>query len=243
MWSVLISMAPLPFSTGTALAMLGEATNSCAFWMLMLRAFESKWMRVRSRLVSVGAPPLDVLSNGRSVRASDADFTVMVARTGGLSAMARRGQLQIGGVEGVATLSQGQVLHTKTGGSGVIEGVSDSLLLDVEWPDEEVTRLDRVDVNGVTDPFAIVTIGEGPEAVKVRADEDGRFSAEVGLAEGVNTVPIRVRDVAGREATRTQTVRRDSTAPVIQSAEAYGADRAGCAPSVHLPRNRCWMLY
>ena len=97
--------------------------------------------------------------------------------------------------------------------------VSDNLLLDVEWPEEEVTRLARVDVSGVTDPFATVTIGEGSEAVRVRADEAGRFVAEVDLAEGVNTVPITVRDVAGREATRIQTVRRDSTAPVIQSAE------------------------
>ena len=89
----------------------------------------------------------------------------------------------------------------------------------MDWPEAEVTRLARVDVNGVTDPFATVTVGEGPEAVKVRADEDGRFSVEVGLAEGINMVPIKVRDVAGREVVRTQTVRRDSTAPVIEAAE------------------------
>ena len=210
--------AALQYGNGAQL-MLGEATT--------MRVLDADAQGVRIEMdegtvtarVRAGAPPLDVLSNGRSVRASDADFTVMVARTGGLSAMARRGQLQVRGVEGADTLREGQMLHTKTGGLGVVDALSDSLLLDVEWPDEEVTRLDRVEVNGVTDPFATVTIGEGPGVVRVRADEDGRFSAEVGLAEGVNTVPITVRDVAGREATRTQTVRRDSTAPVIQSAE------------------------
>ena len=111
----------------------------------------------------------------------------------------------------------GEALHTNGGRGSVIGAVSDSLLLD--WPEAEVTRLARVDVNGVTDPFATVTVGEGTEAVKVRADEDGRFSVEVGLAEGINTVPIKVRDVAGREVVRTQTVRRDSTAPDIEAAE------------------------
>ena len=169
--------------------------------------------------VREGAPPLDVLSNGRSVRASDADFTVMVARTGGFSAMARRGQIEVDGLDGAERLQAGQAVHSDGTGAGIVGPVSDNLLLDVEWPENEVTTLSNVDVNGVTDPFATVTVGEGPQAVKVRADEAGRFSVEIELAEGANTVPIMVRDVAGREAKSVQTVRRDSTAPVIQSAE------------------------
>jgi hypothetical protein len=41
----------------------------------------------------------------------------------------------------------------------------------------------------------------------------------VPLAEGVNDIELKVRDVAGREATRRQELNRDSTAPVIQAAE------------------------
>ena len=210
--------AALQYGTGAQL-MLGESTT-----MRVLDA-DSKGVRVEmdegtvTARVRAGAPPLDVMSKGRSVRASDADFTVMVGRQGELSALAQRGQLKVSGIAGADGLVAGEALHTNGGRGSVIGAVSDSLLLDVDWPEAEVTRLARVDVNGVTDPFATVTVGEGPESVKVRADEDGRFSVEVGLAEGINTVPIKVRDVAGREVVRTQTVRRDSTAPVIEAAE------------------------
>ena len=210
--------AALQYGSGAQL-MLGESTT-----MRVLDA-DSKGVRVEldegtvTARVRAGAPPLDVMSKGRSVRASDADFTVMVGRTGELSALAQRGELRVAGFNGAERLASGEVLHTNKGRGSVIGAVTDSLLLDVDWPEAEVTRLARVDVNGVTDPFATVTVGEGPESVKVRADEDGRFSVQVGLAEGINTVPIRVRDVAGRERVRTETVRRDSTAPVIEAAE------------------------
>lgn len=210
--------AALQYGNGAQL-MLGEATT--------MRVLDADGSGVRIEVdegtltarVRAGAPPLDVLSNGRSVRASDADFTMMVSRTGGFSTMARRGLIDVRGVNGTARLAAGQVLHTDSNGAGFVGPVSDSLLLDVEWPEDEVTRLPTVAVAGVTDPFATVTVGEGEGAVKVRAGEDGRFEAQVGLAEGVNSVPITVRDVAGREATMIQTVRRDSTAPVMQSAE------------------------
>jgi len=210
--------AALQYGNGAQL-MLGDSTV-----MRVLDA-DSKGVRIEmdegtvTARVRSGAPPLDVVSHGRSVRATDADFTVMVSQSGGLSAMAQRGQLEVQGVEGVNRLSQGRALHTNTAGAGLTLPVSDSLLLDVEWPEAEITRLAEVEVTGTTDPFATVTLGEGEGAVRVRADEDGRFSALVGLAEGVNTVAITVRDVAGREAKRIETVRRDSTAPVIQSAE------------------------
>lgn len=210
--------AALQYGNGAQL-MLGDATT-----MRVLDA-DSTGVRIEmdegtvTARVRQGAPPLDVLSNGRSVRASDADFTVMVSRDGGMSALAQRGQVAVRGIAGTPGLSEGQVLHTIGDGGKLVGSVSDSLLLDVEWPEEEVTRLAEVDVSGVTDPFAVVTVGTGAGAVRVRADQEGRFSAEVALAEGVNTVPITVRDVSGREVTRTQTVRRDSTAPVIQSAE------------------------
>ena len=74
-------------------------------------------------------------------------------------------------------------------------------------------------MTGTTDPYATVTLGEGPDAVRVRADRDGRFRATVPLSEGVNDIELKVRDVSGREATRQQAVNRDSTAPVIEAAE------------------------
>jgi len=169
--------------------------------------------------VRQGAPPLDIVSKSRTIRATDADFTVMVSRRGGLSTMAQRGQISVSGLGGTQTLKAGLAAHSDSQNRLAIEPVTENLLLDVEWPEEARTRLAEVEVAGQTDPYATVTVGTGPEAVRVRSDRDGRFRATVKLREGENEVTLKVRDVAGREAIKVQKVRRDSTAPVIQAAE------------------------
>jgi len=169
--------------------------------------------------VRQGAPPLDIVTKSRTIRGSDADFTVMVTRDGGFSTMAQRGQISVLGSEGGQSIRSGVAVHSQKGGALLIEPVTENLLLDVEWPEETRTRLSEVEVSGQTDPYATVTVGTGPEAVRVRSDRDGRFRATVKLREGENEVTLKVRDVAGREAIRVQKVRRDSTAPVMQAAE------------------------
>ena len=76
-----------------------------------------------------------------------------------------------------------------------------------------------MELTGRTDPYASVVLGAGAEAIEVRADRDGNFRATVPLKEGTNSVQLTVQDVLGREATQQHTVRRDSTAPVIEAAE------------------------
>jgi len=210
--------AAMQYGAGSQI-MLGESAS--------MRLLEADKSGVRIELdegevtarVREGAPPLDIANRGRTVRATDADFTVMVSRGGGLSATSTRGKLGLSGFDGIRGIVPGQAVHENHLQKPEIRSISESLLLDVEWPVEERTRRSEVEVTGQTNAYATVTVGRGDAAVVVRADRDGRFRATIGLEEGKNEVQLRVRDVSGREATRVQTVRRDSTAPVIQAAE------------------------
>ncbi len=210
--------AALQYGNGGQI-MLGELTS-----MRVLDA-NSRGVRIEmdqgtvTARVRSGAPPLDVVSHGRTVGATDADFAVLVASSGDLSVYAARGTVSFDGTDGLTKIESGEALHASSD-RGIRRGVvTDSLLLDVKPPETMVTRMAEVEVAGQTDPFAMVTVGSGRGAVRVRADEGGRFVVNVALAEGENMVPITVRDVAGREARSVQTVVRDSTAPVIKSAE------------------------
>lgn len=172
-----------------------------------------------SARVRQGATPLNISNRGRAVGATDADFTVMVGRNGPLSVASQRGELRLSGMAEQTALRAGTSVHAELGGTVSLLPINENLLLDVEWPEATKTRESEIEVTGTTDPYATVTLGEGPEAVRVRADRDGRFRATVPLAEGVNDIELKVRDVSGREASRQQALNRDSTAPVIEAAE------------------------
>jgi hypothetical protein len=172
-----------------------------------------------SARVRQGATPLNISNRGRAVGATNADFTVMVGRNGPLSVASKRGNLRLSGMAGQTELRAGGSVHAELGGTVSLMPINENLLLDVEWPEATKTREAEIEVTGTTDPYATVTLGEGPEAVRVRADRDGRFRATVPLAEGVNDIELKVRDVSGREARRQQALNRDSTAPVIEAAE------------------------
>jgi hypothetical protein len=116
-------------------------------------------------------------------------------------------------------VSPNQILRALPREPAVVAVAPENLLLDVEWPEEAKTREGEMELRGRTDPYASVVFGTGADAVRVRADRDGRFRATVALSEGQNDVELRVQDVMGREASQQRTVRRDSTAPVIQAAE------------------------
>ncbi len=209
--------ASLQYGEGASLTLLQNAS------MKVLNADQSG-VRVElqegslSARVRPGMPPLGINNRGRAVTATDADFTVMVDRGGGLSAAARRGNLTLQGFGGQKRLESGTVLRAIPQSEPVIEAATESLLLEVEWPTERDTRSNEMELRGRTDPYASVVFGTGNDAVRVRADRDGNFRATVPLSEGDNDLQLRVRDVLGRESKQERKVRRDSTAPVIESA-------------------------
>jgi hypothetical protein len=172
-----------------------------------------------SARVRPGSPPLSISNRGRAVGATDADFTVMVSRGGPLSVASQRGAVSLQGFPGTDGLGAGSVVHAPDGRPPEFAKITESLLFEVVWPAKPKTREAEVELSGTTDPYATVTLGTGAQAVRVRADRDGRFRATVSLAEGENDIELNVRDVTGRVATQRQSVRRDSTAPVIKAAE------------------------
>jgi hypothetical protein len=208
----------LQYGDGANLMLLSEAT------MTVLSA-DGSGVRVEleegsiSARVRKGMPPLGITNRGRAVNATDADFTVMVDKGGGLSAVTRQGALSLQGFTGATTLAPNQILRAVPQKPAVVAVAPEILLLDVEWPEDEKTREGEMELRGRTDPYASVVFGTGSGAVRVRADRDGRFRATVALSEGQNDVELRVQDVMGREASQQRTVRRDSTAPVIRAAE------------------------
>jgi hypothetical protein len=208
----------LQYGDGANLMLLSEAT------MTVLSA-DGAGVRVEleegsiSARVRAGMPPLGITNRGRAVNATDADFTVLVDKGGGLSAVARQGQLSLQGFSNTETLNTNEVLRAVPQQAPVVAVAPENLLLDVEWPDEPKTRAGEMELRGTTDPYASVVFGNGADAVRVRADRDGRFRATVALSEGQNDVELRVQDVMGREARQQRTVRRDSTAPIIRAAE------------------------
>ena len=172
-----------------------------------------------SARVRQGAAPLNITNRGRSVGATDADFTVMVGHSGPMSVASQRGKVSLTGMGEWAILEPNSSVHTDRENRTTVLPISESLLFDVEWPEKTKTRDSTVEVAGTTDPYATVTLGSGPGAVRVRADRDGRFRATVPLVEGNNDIELQVRDVSGRKATQRQAVNRDTTAPTIEAAE------------------------
>ena len=172
-----------------------------------------------SARVRQGAAPLNISNRGRSVGATDADFTVMVGHQGPMSVVNQRGAVSLTGVADQATVGQNSAIHIGSDNKATTLPIAESLLFEVEWPEQAETKESTVEVTGITDPYATVTLGSGRDAVRVRADRDGRFRADIPLVEGKNDIELKVRDVSGREATRKQALSRDSTAPEIESAE------------------------
>ena len=210
--------AALQYGDGANLMLLSSAT------MRVLNADRSG-VRVElqegtlSARVRPGMAPLGITNRGRAVNATDADFTVMVDSGGSLSAVPTKGELSLQGFGDTTTLQRNQILRAAPQSEAVVAAATESLLLDVEWPQQQKTRDGEMELTGRTDPYASVVLGSGPDAIEVRADRDGNFRATVPLKEGDNAVQLTVQDVLGREATQQQTVRRDSTAPVIEAAE------------------------
>jgi hypothetical protein len=143
----------------------------------------------------------------------------MVDSAGGLSAVTERGGLALAGFGDLEELSAGDVLRAVPNKKAVSAPAPEKLLLDVNWPTTTTTRNAEVVVEGRTDPYAMVIVGEGDQRVQMRADINGRFQASVPLKEGENGLELTVRDVMGREVIQKRKVNRDSTAPIVQGAE------------------------
>ncbi len=178
--------------------------------------------RVTAR-VRPESPALSITSRGRGVSATDADFDVVTGADGALGVESSRGELSLQGFEDVASLSEGSRLSVAPGLPAQAAPIPASLLLEVAWPEQVVTRDAEVALRGQTSPYAAVTLlGADRKATTIRAGSDGRFSASLPLQEGDNPVEVVVEDVMGNRERATWEIQRDTEAPSVNTEVLWG---------------------
>ncbi len=163
--------------------------------------------------VRPGGAALGVVAAEREVTTENAQFTMGVGATDAIGVEVREGQVAVSGVEGVESVGQGERLVATADGPLVQGAIPTRLLLEVQWPGAEATRMEKALIRGSTEPGAEVMAGGEAGAVRTVADEEGRFALEVALEEGENSLKLQARGVTGQEQTAESTLTRDSEAP------------------------------
>lgn len=171
-----------------------------------------------SARVRPGSPSLSVLSQGRDLSASDADFEVVAEADGGLTAQASAGAVTVTGVPGATTLSGGHRLVSLPGQPAALTEVTPDLLLQVEWPGQDPVKVEEVSIKGKTGPYARLDVKVGSQTVATRADASGAFEVQVPVAEGDNPLTVQATDMMGEKNSASGAVKRDSRAPTATSA-------------------------
>lgn len=176
--------------------------------------------RVQAK-IRPGSGPVGISSEGTSVTAEDADFTLVRRDDGTLGIVAERGVLGVGGIPGTEGLAAGQRLVAAPGGTALVSPVSEDLLLTVAWPPAARTRDDATEVRGHTEPNAAVRLGVDGAWVEVKADATGDFVTRVPLTEGSNEIRVEATSVLGSSVAVVHTVVRDTTAPNVSTKIRY----------------------
>jgi hypothetical protein len=207
---------------GRAAITVGEGTELevASDSRVQLSAIEESLARV---LVREGQVVADVKAEARrGVRiAAEHSDAVAETRDGRLHLLSDgKGNVQAAVTRGAATVTaRGKSVSLPAGYQTSIPAgqgpqtpmvLPPSLLLKVKWPPSAKTAKRRQLVQGTTVPGARVKVGN----VFVTADAKGRFRAVVELAEGSNTVRVKVLDAVGREeAQSSPAILLDTTGP------------------------------
>ncbi|MFT5680734.1 MAG: hypothetical protein ACI8RZ_001640 [Myxococcota bacterium] len=178
--------------------------------------------RVSAR-VRPESPTLSITNRGRGVTATDADFTVVTGEDGALGVESSRGELALQGFDDITALVGGSRLSIAPGLQAQTTPIPASLLLEVAWPEQAVTRESEVAIQGQTSPYASITLsGIGDQTATIRAGSDGRFSTSVPLQEGNNAVEVVAVDVMGNRERVTWEILRDTEAPSVNTEVLWG---------------------
>jgi len=179
--------------------------------------------RVRPERTPADAATVSITSRGREVSAADADFTVVAGDDGSLGVESSRGSVALQGFDDVVSLAEGSRLAAAPGQQAQTTPIPAALLLEVSWPEQELTRASQVPLQGITTPFAMVTLrGAGAHSTRVRAGEDGRFTVSLPLEEGENPIEVAVQDVMGNRTQETHALTRDTEAPAVNTEVDWG---------------------
>ncbi|MDP2311401.1 MAG: FecR family protein [Pseudomonadota bacterium] len=164
-----------------------------------------------------GAGPVGISSEGSSVVAEDADFTMVRAEDGTVGVVAERGEVGLEGFPGASRLAAGERVIAAPGGTALVAPASEELLLNVAWPQAARTRQETVEVRGHTEPNARVRVGREGAWVEIKADANGLFVTNVGLVEGANDIRVEAISILETSVATTHVVVRDTTAPNVST--------------------------
>lgn len=73
-------------------------------------------------------------------------------------------------------------------------------------PLPDFTNQTNIDINGSTEPGATVTISVNRNTTEILANKSGRFSSNVGLNDGDNTIFAYSKDAHGNESSKTENI-------------------------------------
>jgi hypothetical protein len=175
--------------------------------------------RIQAR-VRPQSPPLSVVSRGRAIRATDAEFTVAVDEEGAMVARAEAGSLELEGFGEVSSLAAGSELGAFPGRPSVVGSISSALLLEVEWPEDRSGP--KLPLEGRTAPYASVTVRVGEEEQQLRAGPDGRFGRELNIPVGETRIVVEAKDATGQEQDDSRVVERADAGPRTQTKVLWG---------------------
>lgn len=94
--------------------------------------------------------------------------------------------------------------------------------LDIVTPGSEMVSVAQIEVAGVTDPSAELTINDQP----VTVDADGHFRQAVHLVDGMNTIAISATSKASKETVKTIQLLADFPEPVVPTPESADGQSA-----------------
>ncbi len=172
---------------------------------------------------------------GTHVDTSEAGLGMTVRPDGWTQVKVRRGDASFTAEGQTQHLKEGEESHAAVGKPpSTPVPIPESILLNVQFPDQDTFNVQLARVEGRADPGARVRI-KGQE---IAVSEDGRWSAEVPLDEGVNQIEVEASDSLGvSQVARSQPLRVDTTAPGLSGA-AFGSRRVGASGGATIPDGR-----
>jgi hypothetical protein len=141
---------------------------------------------------------VDLDDEGAAARTRGAAFGVTSTAKGTAAVAATRGEVAVSARGREVVIRSGQFTRVAPGAPPTEAApLPASLLLKVTWPGGESRplRAKSAVVAGETTPGSRVVV----QGRHVPVDAEGRYRAEVALAEGENRVTVRARDAAGRQ--------------------------------------------
>jgi hypothetical protein len=167
-------------------------------------------IEARADRISVRTP------SGARVDATEAGLGMSVQADGDVMLQVARGAAELSSMGSTETVSAGQqsVAHAGQRPTAPVP-IPAAILLNVRFPDADTFNTRLTHVSGTTEPHNRVML----DGRWVTVGEDGKWEADVELAEGVNQLEVVARDPLGREKLeRSAPLHVDVTAPTLTSA-------------------------